>query len=203
MTEINGITAIILAAGSSTRMGQPKLLLPWRDNTILGEVTSTLVKAGIQEIIIVIQPKQNLLKSHIQQLSIDKPLRIVLNESFDSEDMLSSIRYGLKAIKPSYEAALITLGDQPQIQENVVRDICSCYFQSKAPIIIPSYHMQRGHPWLISRPLWSTLIQLEQPSTPQDFLKQHQKDIHYILVDNPSILQDIDTPQDYKKHKPL
>lgn len=202
MTEINEITAIILAAGSSTRMGRPKLVLPWKDNTILGEVTSTLVKAGIQEIIIVIQKEQELLYNHIQQLSIDKPLRIVLNESFNSEDMLSSIRYGLKAIKPSFDAALIALGDQPQIQENVVRLICSEYFQTKAPIIIPSFHMQRGHPWLISRTLWPQLIKIKHPSTPHDFLEKYIEDVHYVLVDDPSILQDIDTPQDYEAHKP-
>jgi len=202
LIDIKGITAIILAAGMSTRMGRPKLLLPWKEKTILGAITSTLVEAGIQEIIVVIQAQQEQLYDHIKQLSIDFPVSPVFNDSFNSDDMLSSIRYGLKAIKPSNNAALITLGDQPQIQEDVVRLICYTYSQTNASIIIPSYHMKRGHPWLIQHTLWPQLIQLSHPSTPHDFLEQYKDEIYYVLVDNPSILQDIDTPEDYKNQKP-
>jgi molybdenum cofactor cytidylyltransferase len=196
------IAAIILAAGLSTRMGHPKLILPWKDTTILGAVVSTLAAAGIPDIIIVTQISQDQLDEHIKQLSIKYPARIVHNESFEREDMLTSIQYGLKAIRPPYTAALIVLADQPQIQENTVRRIISAHHQTDAHIVIPSYLMRRGHPWLISQPLWSWFIQLQQPHTPRDFLDQHRADINYVIVDNDSILQDIDTPEDYQAFKP-
>ena len=202
LNELNGISAVILASGLSTRMGRPKLLLPWNKKTILWEITSTLVEAGIQDIIVVIQARQQLLFDHIQKLAINSPVRIALNDSFEPEDMLSTIHCGLKAIEHSNSAALITLGDQPQIQEDVVRRICNAFFESGAKIVIPSYLMKRGHPWLISHSLWPQLIQLKSPFTPHDFLEQHKDEIHYVLVDNPSILQDIDTPQDYEMQKP-
>jgi molybdenum cofactor cytidylyltransferase len=202
LNELKGISAIILAAGLSTRMGCPKLLLPWKDQTILENVTSTLYKSGIQEIVVVIQARQQQLLEHIQQLSSNFPLRIALNDSFEPEEMLSSIHYGLNALDPSSNAALITLGDQPQIQEDIVSKICSAYTTTKAMLVIPSYRMRRGHPWLISQSLWSQLIQIKKPSTPHDFLEQYKEEILYVNVDNPSILQDIDTPEDYEKWKP-
>jgi molybdenum cofactor cytidylyltransferase len=202
LDELNGISAIILASGLSTRMGRPKLLLPWKDQTILGEVTSKLNNAGVQEIVIVIQARQQQLLDHIQQLSRNFPLRIAYNNSFEPEDMLSSIRCGLKALDPSINATLITLGDQPQIQEGIVQQICSAYSKSRAMLVIPSYRMRRGHPWLISQSLWPQLIRLESPFTPHDFLEQYKEEILYVNVDNPSILQDIDTPEDYEMWKP-
>ncbi|OGN75850.1 MAG: hypothetical protein A2X25_01515 [Chloroflexi bacterium GWB2_49_20] len=199
---MDGIAAIILAAGLSTRMGHPKLTLPWKDTTILGEVVSTLAAIEIPDILIVTQTAQTPLNKHIQQLTSKYPARIVQNESFEREDMLTSIQYGLKAIKPSYTSALIVLGDQPQIQEDTVRRIISAHRQSDAQIIIPSYLMRRGHPWLISQPLWSKFIQFQRPLTPRDFLDQHRTVISYIIIDNDSILQDIDTPEDYQAFKP-
>lgn len=202
MTELKGLSAIILAAGLSTRMGCPKLLLPWKNQTILETVTSTLYKSGIQEIVVVIQGRQQELSEHIQKLSINYPLKIAFNESFEPEEMLYSISCGLNALNPSTNAALITLGDQPQIQGEIVRKICFAYIKSKAMLVIPSYRMRRGHPWLISQPLWSQFIQIKSPSTPHDFLEQYKEEILYVNVDNPSILQDIDTLEDYEKWKP-
>lgn len=202
MTELKGLSAIILAAGLSTRMGCPKLLLPWKDQTILEKVTSTLYKSGIQEIVVVIQARQQQLLEQIQQLSSKYPLKIAFNESFEPEEMLYSISCGLNALNPSINAALITLGDQPQIQEDVVHQICLEYLISRAKLVIPSYRMKRGHPWLISRSLWSQFIQLKSPSTSHDFLEQYKEEILYVNVNNSSILQDIDTPEDYEKWKP-
>jgi CTP:molybdopterin cytidylyltransferase MocA len=62
--------------------------------------------------------------------------------------------------------------------------------------------MQRGHPWLVARPLWDDLLELKPPKTPRDFLKKHARKIQYVTVDSPSIIEDLDTPEDYLKHKP-
>jgi molybdenum cofactor cytidylyltransferase len=202
LNELKGISAVILAAGLSTRMGCPKLLLPWKDQTILEKVITTLYKSGIQEIIVVIQARQQQLFEHIQQLSSNFSLRIVLNNSFEPEEMLSSIHFGLNALDPSINAALITLGDQPQIQEDIVSQICSAYIMTRAMLVIPSYRMRRGHPWLISQSLWPQFFQIKSPSTPHDFLEQYKEEILYVNVNNSSILQDIDTPEDYEKWKP-
>jgi molybdenum cofactor cytidylyltransferase len=62
--------------------------------------------------------------------------------------------------------------------------------------------MRRGHPWLIARSLWSEILDLKQPASPRDFLTRHADEIHYINVDTPSVLADLDTPEDYEKSRP-
>ena len=184
-------------------MGRAKLLLPWKNTTILGNIVNTLATAGIQEIIVVVRPAHDELCEHIRFLSGDLPIRIVTNESFNPEDMLTSIQYGLKAINSSPTAALIVLGDQPQIEEDTVHRIILAHQQINNLIVVPSFSMRRGHPWLIPYPLISQFIQLQHPLTPRDFLEQHKDEITYVIIENDSILKDIDTPDDYRTLKPI
>jgi molybdenum cofactor cytidylyltransferase len=74
--------------------------------------------------------------------------------------------------------------------------------ESHFSLVIPSYQMRRGHPWLVSRSLWNELLELKPPETLRSFLNRHLEDIHYVEVDNAGILLDLDTPGDYEKHKP-
>jgi molybdenum cofactor cytidylyltransferase len=186
------ISAIILAAGKSTRMGQQKMLMPWGNNTVLGKVVETLQSAGVDDIILVTN-------STTASEITDYKLPITLN---DGGEMLTSIQLGLQAQKPSVEAALICLGDQPQAEEGSVRSVCDAFRKKKSSIVVPSYQMRRGHPWLIARELWDEVLQMRAPESMRDFLNVHKADIFYIELDTPSILQDLDTPADYLKYKP-
>ncbi|MFH2038930.1 MAG: nucleotidyltransferase family protein [Chloroflexota bacterium] len=203
MTKAGDIIAIVLGAGLSTRMGREKLLLPWKNTTILGNIVSTLTSAGIQDIIVVIRSSHDQLSEYILFLSWDHPVRFVINDSFNPDDMLTSIQYGLKAINSSTTSTLIVLGDQPQIEAETIRQIIDAHQQTKEFIVIPSYALRRGHPWLIPAPLISQFIQLQFPLTPRDFLEQHKEEISYVIIENDSILKDIDTPDDYQTHKPI
>ena len=198
MFKPDGIFAIILGAGLSTRMGCAKLLLPWKKTTVLGNIVSTLTSSGIKGIIVVIRPNHDQLREHIQDLSKDYPVRVALNNSFEPEDMLTSIKYGLKAIRPTPTAALIVLGDQPQIEEGTIKRIILTHQQMNSSIVIPSFSMRRGHPWLIPYSLISQFMKLDPPLSQRDFLEQHKDKIKYVVVDNDSILKDIDTPEDYQ-----
>jgi molybdenum cofactor cytidylyltransferase len=62
--------------------------------------------------------------------------------------------------------------------------------------------MRRGHPWLVARSLWNELLELQPPQSPRDFLNRHAGEILYVEVDNPSILADLDTPDDYRNAHP-
>jgi len=116
--------------------------------------------------------------------------------------MLSSLQAGLAAKKDETRAALICLGDQPQVQFRSVQRILQTYKESQAPIIVPSYQLHRGHPWLVARELWDEILKMRAPKTLRDFLNHHQKNIRYLEFDTPTILQDLDTKEDYLKSKP-
>ena len=191
------ISAIILAAGQSRRMGQPKLLLPWGDSTVLEHVIETLEHSDIQDLVVVTGGARR----QVEAL-VGGSARVVFNEAFAEEEMLTSLQSGLRAQTSATRAALICLGDQPQVQEGSVRLVCETFRKTEANLVVPSYQMRRGHPWLIARGLWNEFLEMKSPQTPRDFLKAHALEIEYINVDTPTVIQDLDTPEDYLKFKP-
>ncbi len=197
------VTAIILAAGKSTRMGSPKMLLPWGDTTLIEHVISVFAKAGVDDIVVVTGGAREQVETIIRECQKKYSVQSVFNAAYMNGDMLSSIQCGLRHIKEeSVGAALIGLGDQPQIQERSVRLLCEVYSQTQSPLVVPSFHMRRGHPWLVARELWDEVIAVQSSQTPRDFLNAHTKDIHYVEMDTPTILADLDTPEEYLKFKP-
>jgi molybdenum cofactor cytidylyltransferase len=192
------IAAIILAGGQSKRMGQPKMLLPWGKLTVLEHVITTFINAGLQDILVVTGGA----REQVEQALEGYPVQKTHNEDHAAGEMLSSLQKGLKEIPNQAQAALIGLGDQPQVQEETVRLICETFQESKSSLIVPSFQMRRGHPWLVARPLWGEVLTLEPPATPRDFLNRHAGDIHYVDVETPSVLADLDTPEDYQRSHP-
>ncbi len=113
-----------------------------------------------------------------------------------------SLQVGLCTLDPNLEAVLIVLGDQPQIQSSTIRLIIEEYRQRPCPMIVPSYQMRRGHPWLVGVEFWDELFSLKTPATLRDFVRKHAQEIHYLNLDTPTILSDLDTPEDYQKFRP-
>jgi molybdenum cofactor cytidylyltransferase len=192
------ISAIILAAGQSRRMGQPKMLLPWGQLTVIEEVIRTFMRAGIEDILVVTGGTRELVEKVIEPYPVQK----IYNGNYEAGEMLSSLQLGLRSLSNQVQAALIGLGDQPQVQARTVRLVCEAYRESQSRLVVPSFQMRRGHPWLVATPLWNEVLKLEPPESPRDFLNRHATDIHYVEVDTSSILTDLDTPEDYQKTHP-
>ena len=192
------ITAIILAAGKSTRMGSPKMLLPWGDTTIMEHVIAVVSNAGIKDILVVTGGARERVEAVILECEKRYPVRSVHNKEFKTGEMLSSIQCGLQdLLERGVGAAMIGLGDQPQVQENSVRLLMKAFLETKSPLVVPSFQMRRGHPWLVVSSLWNELIEMDSTQTPRNFLNAHAKDIYYVNMDTPTILSDLDTPDDY------
>jgi len=195
------ISALILAAGESKRMGRPKMLLPWGEDTILGQVITTYKAAGVEDILVVTGGTHEQVDDIVSQHGA----RSIFNTRFSSGEMLSSLQRGLGLLskeESGVKAALIGLGDQPQIQEGSIRQICDAFRKHSARLVVPSFKMRRGHPWLVERSLWAELLELKTSQSPRDFLNRHAAEILYVEMDTPSILADLDTPQDYQNYRP-
>jgi molybdenum cofactor cytidylyltransferase len=202
------VAAVVLAAGRSQRMGRPKMLLPWGDTTVIGQVVRTLARARLSEIVVVTggarQEVEAALKEH--------PARTVYNPRFAEDQMALSLQVGLASLPAGINAALIVLGDQPQMQLEVVQQVLQRYRESRALLVFPSYQMRRGHPWIIARPLWDVLE--ESVSTVTDnlepksmlslraILQAYANQVCYVEIANDSILRDLDTPADYSRERP-
>jgi len=198
------LAAIVLAAGMSRRMGQPKMLLPWGQTTVLGQVVSTLASAAagidreaekhrLVEIAIITGGARELVEAEVARLAGNFPVWAIFNEHYAAGEMISSLRVGLAALSPQVAATLIALGDQPQLSLDSARRIVSAWKTSGAGLIIPSFNLRRGHPWLVGRELWA---ELAAANTARDFLHAQAAKIKYVECDD-SVLKDLDTPEDY------
>jgi molybdenum cofactor cytidylyltransferase len=189
------ICGLILGAGKSSRMGQPKLNLPWHNTTVLGAVLSNLYKGGINRAFVVVNPKRRpVVPEHIPNMDITW----VENPDAEVEDMLVSIQTGIIALPDEIKYVFICLGDQPTIQPSVLKHLKEVVSFSTDTLIFPSYNMRRGHPWVVGRALWKDILNLPKNDTVRTFIKAHEKDIKYVNFDcDPP--DDMDTPEEYRR----
>jgi len=192
------ISAIVLAAGLSKRMGTPKMVLPWGNVTVIEQVLSVLVQAKIVEILVVTGGAHQEVKAAVRSY----PVRVIFNPHFFDGQMIRSVQIGLSHLAENCDAAMIVLGDQPQIQKEIVEKITDVFRRTKAPIVVPSYNLRRGHPWILARELWDEVMNLKKGGTLRQILELHSKNIEYLQVNTDTILMDLDTPSDYQSQKP-
>ena len=203
------IAAVVLAAGRSQRMGQPKMVIPWGDTTVIGQVVRTLAQAQLREIVVVTGGDRREVEAALKEF----PARTIWNSRYAEDQMALSLQIGLASLSPGIDAALVALGDQPQIQLEVVQQVVHGYRESRALLVFPSYRMHRGHPWIIARPLWDIFqkagfLNIENPEIKssqsiRDILHTYADQITYVEVAHDSILRDVDTPADYLRERPV
>ncbi len=192
------VGAIVLAGGKSSRMGEPKVLLPWENGkTIIEHIIEQLLRARVPRINVVTGYYASEVKPRIKPLGV----QVVHNRSYRTGEMISSMKAGLRAMPDHMSAALIVLGDQPRLQPKVIYEILKAYSEGKGEIIAPRYQSQRGHPVLISRRYWPEFLSLRNSQAPRDVLNAHEDEIYYVEVDTDSVLHDVDTPSQYMQER--
>lgn len=190
------IGAIVLAGGLSARMGSSKMLLPWGDRTVIEAVVQKLVPFHLADVVVVTGYKAGEISAQLKRY----PIRTVFNSMYSKGEMLSSLRVGLRALDDNISAALVVMGDQPQISVRIVHRVLTTAAQGPESIVAPYYMGRRGHPILIPQRYWKALLRLRH-GAPRDVINQHP--IMAVNVDTDSILRDIDTPEQYAFEKKL
>lgn len=194
------LAAIILAAGMSRRMGQPKSLLPLGNKPLVHHVIQT-IRAGssIAPIIIITGHRADEVAGSVE-CSI---ARFVHNPHHETAAMLSSIQLGLGALPAHTQAALIALGDQPLISRQTIASLIAEWMNKKPLAVLPAYDSHRGHPVLLDRRAFSQVIALTPDQTLKDFLNRHADEVVEITVPDPMIRFDVDTPEDYERARQI
>ena len=186
------IGAVILAAGQSRRMGRNKLLLPYGAATVIETVVTEVTACAAVTAAVVVTGHE---PDRIAALLAASPVRCVFNPAYARAEMLVSLQVGLRALSAEVQAALVVPGDHPRLR----RDVIQCVIDEYQPgaLVIPSYRLKRGHPILIDRGWWAELLALPETATLREFIRAHEDHIRYVVVDTNSVLQDLDTPDDY------
>jgi molybdenum cofactor cytidylyltransferase len=189
------LAGVVLAAGESRRMGQPKQLLPFGERTILERAVDTLMAAGIGEVVVVLGH----LAERVRSVLGDRPVRAVVNAEY-RQGMLSSVKCGVRAIGAGYDAVLIALGDQPHIEVTVVSEVMRAYRAGNAGIVVPRYGDKKGHPIIINLPKYRQAItNLPEDAGLNVLMQEHADDVRLIDVTTEDIIRDIDVPDDYTR----
>ena len=189
------ISAIVVAGGLSTRMGALKQLLPYGSHTVIEQIVSVLLQCSLDEVVVVTGHERQAIEAKLAAW----PVRPVFNTNYREGEMLSSIQCGLDALDTECRAALLVLGDQPQLEIDVVRRLIDAYQAAVGRLIIPSFQMRRGHPIVIDRVYWPEILNLDSEKSLRDVTNPHAEEIHYVVVETDSVLRDIDTPEEYRQ----
>lgn len=187
------ISAIVLAAGASSRMGRPKMLLPARaGRSVLAASVEPLLEGGLDRVVVVLGCEADRVRREAS-LPEDPRLSVVINDRW-REGMSSSLARGLSECAHA-EAALVALGDQPGITSERVRRVLASYGPG-VRLVVPVHGSQPGHPVLFSRELFAELAALSGDVGAREVVRRHRGEA--VWLELPELL-DLDTPEDYRR----
>lgn len=188
------IWAIILAGGESRRMGRPKMLLPFRGKTMLEKVIDHVTGSKVDHTLVVLGAE----KEKVGELIKNYPVTHCYNDNY-KEGMLSSVKYGIKRLPDNCRAFLVFQGDQPLILSSTTDKVVDAYKAAGKGIFMPVFNNRRGHPLLIDSKYRPDVEQLDSNYGLRGLAAKFPDEVTGIEVDDPGILLDFDTPEDYNK----
>jgi len=185
------ISAVLLAAGKSERMGKFKQLLPIDGKTFVEACADNLLGSRADEVVVVTGYNG----AAVGAALAGRPVRIVNNPYFEA-GMGSSIKRGVESVAAEARAVMIALADQPLIGPDVLNQIISEYEDSAALSVIPTYLGRRGHPILLDAALKREIQSMDPDIGLRQITQVHASQIRYVQVDSDSVLMDFDLPGD-------
>ncbi len=188
------VSAILLGAGESKRMGVDKLSLPWGAKTVLEHCFETLLRSEVQELVIVLGIRNKGIKSLFQ----GQKVRIVTNPHY-RRGMSTSIRRGIQGIHPNSHGILIALGDQPFLKTRTINALIRAFDQGRGGIIVPSFRGKMGHPVIFHRRYKNELLSLKGDVGGRSIIERHPVELWLARVKSEGVMRDIDTWEDYRK----
>jgi molybdenum cofactor cytidylyltransferase len=190
------VSGLILAAGSSRRLGQPKQLLPFRGTTLLGWVVAQVdVASSLDEVIVVLGGASGDVRQRVDLGAA----RVVENPEF-GEGCGSSYRTGLAALDPRADAVAVLLGDQPGIERAVLDQVVGAWRERRDRITATAYADRLGHPLIFARSLFDRLAALQGDKAAWKILDAHPDWVHPVPVERPAPA-DVNTWTEYEALK--
>jgi molybdenum cofactor cytidylyltransferase len=188
------ISAILLGAGESKRIGANKLLLPWGKKIVLTHCVDTLLQSTVKEVIVVLGDRTKVMESQLK----GRKVKVVMNPHY-RRGMSTSIRRGIRAIDPNSHGILIALGDMPFLVSRTINSLIRAFGQGKGTIIVPSFRGRKGHPVIFHRRYKKELLQLEEDVGGRSIIERHPEEVRVVRTKSVGVVKDIDTWKDYIK----
>ena len=197
MSSGNNIGIVILAAGSSSRLGKPKQLLEFDGMSLLNHGIIEATNSNACSVVVVLGANADLIAN-----KIDGDIAIIVKNENWNEGMASSVRLGLGTLLsqiPSIDAVIFMTCDQPYISSSVLNDLMIKYQQTGKPIVTSNYGEATGPPALFHKSFFSELMELKGDVGAKKIIQQHDDQVATVLFLEGKI--DIDTKKDYEALK--
>ncbi len=188
------ITAVLTAAGLSSRMGRPKPLLRWRDATLIEHQVSILLSGGASEVVVVLGHRAGEVATYVEGAGA----RSVVNDRYE-EGRTSSIRAGLEAVPGGTEDILLIGVDQPRTPQIVAR-VVEAHLGAGSLLTSPRYRGRGGHPLMFSARLLPELRLIsERNQGLREVFERHRAEVTEVHFDDPIVRLDLNTPEAYER----
>ena len=191
--QTSNIEILILAAGNSSRLGQPKQLVEFEGQTLIERITHTSLSVS-DKVSIVLGANIELIKPKL--LTFSDRINIIENPDWQ-EGMGTSIRIGMENLAQKSDAVIILLSDQPFISQVLLQNMMQTFAEKKYPIVACDYGEQLGVPILFDKSFFPELLKLKGEQGAKSFLKKYPEKIASVSFKGG--LFDIDTPEDLQK----
>lgn len=189
------VGAVILAAGSSSRMGSPKQTLQFEGNSLLRRAALAALCAACSPVVVVTGAHAEQCRRELDQLDV----REAFNPDWET-GMASSIREGIEdlvSMKPDAAAAVLLLCDQPHVTSDIISSLIAAHQATGKPVTASAYGGSFGVPALFSRKLFTELTQLQGMSGAKEIIKRHATEAHFLSFPEGEV--DVDTPHDFSR----
>ena len=192
------VAVVLLAAGASSRMGKPKMLLPWGKTTIIGHLIKAWRGQSVEEIAVVCAPGDAAINAELDRLGFPKQNRIDNPDA--ARGMFSSIQCAArwKGWNERLTHWAIVLGDQPHLPASVLGSLLDFARERPEKICQPSRNRRARHPVLLPKPVFRNLA-ISTDANLKEFLERMFADVELIEVNDPALDLDLDTPADYEE----
>ena len=188
------ISAIVLAAGQSKRMGgDNKLIKKYNKKYLINHIIGTLIKSKVNKIIVVL----GFQKIKVRKITVkNKKINFVFNKNYKS-GMASSIKTGLKEISKRSIGFLIVQADMPLISKKIIDSLCYSIRNNNKEIVAPIYKSNMGNPIGFKRSMTRILNKTSGDSGAKKMIKRNKKNLSLIRVNSKSIFKDFNTQRDF------
>ena len=187
------VSAILLAAGQSSRMGAFKPLLPFGDRTVIESCVGTLCAAGIENIIVVAGHRADDVRLQLKNLDV----QFAVNPDPESE-MSASIALGVEQVSTDARAVIIALVDHPAVPLIVINALVDEWNRG-ARLVQPEHKGRGGHPVLVDLSLREELLTLDPQTGLRALFDAHRAEVRRVPVESPYVARDMDTWEDYRR----
>lgn len=188
------IAGIVLAAGTSSRLGRPKQLLVHRGRPLVQHAVDAAVGAGLDEVVVVLGHEAETVQD---ALELPPGGRVVVNPDY-ANGQSTSLRAGLAALEDDARAAVVLLSDQPGVGAGEVRAAVERYEETGGPVVRASWRGRPGHPVVFDRSVWGALAAVSGDVGARDLLRERPDWVVTLPFDRPPP-PDVDTEADYER----